>query len=135
MSEPDRSSAIRMPTVPIIIPVIVLGILVGSVIKTGKKSISKKRLLVASLFSGGLNAAYSYLLEMITPRPTLPTGFTANRVVSASVGLGFYTASFLTGFILILAVFAIAAVYLRIRGRGESEEVTEEPELEEESKL
>jgi hypothetical protein len=123
-----------MPTVPIIIPVIVLGILVGSVIKTGKKSISKKRLLVASLVSGALNAAYSYLLEMITPRPTLPTGFTANRVVSVSVGLEFYVASFLTGFILILAVFAIAAVYLRIRGRGELE-AAEEPELEEESQL
>ena len=123
-----------MPTVPIIIPVIVVGILVGSLIKSGKKNMSKKRLLLAGLISGGMNAGYSYLLEMITPRTTLPAGFTANRTFTVSLGLGFYVASFLVGFILILAVFVIAAVYLRIRGRGELE-ATEEPELEEESQL
>jgi len=127
-----------MPTVPIIIPVIVLGILVGSWIKSGKKKLSKKRLLVAGLLAGAFNAGYSYVLEMITPRPTLPTGFTgftANRTFSVSLGLGFYTASFLVGLVLILAVFAIAAVFLRIRGGGESEEISEEPEIEEESEL
>jgi hypothetical protein len=123
---------IRVPTVPIIIPVIVLGILVGSMMKSAKKNMSKKKLLLAGLLAGGLNAGYSYAVEMITPRPTLPTGFTLNRTFTVSVGLGFYAASFLVGLILILAVFGIAAVYLRIRGRGEAEEVTEEPELEKE---
>lgn len=125
-----------MPTVPIIIPVIVLGIFVGSMMKAGKKRTSKKKLLVTGLIAGGLNAGYSYLLEMITPRTTFTnnTGFTANRAFSVSVGLGFYIASFLVGFILILAVFAIAAAYLRVRGGGEAE-VSEEPELEAESQL
>jgi hypothetical protein len=125
-----------MPTVPIIIPIIVVGILVGSIMKTGKKSMSKKKLLLAGLVTGGLNAAYSYVLEMITPRTTLPTGtgFTANRAFSVSVGLGFYIASFLVGLVLILAVFVIAAVYLRVRGGGEPE-TPEEPDLEEESQL
>ena len=125
-----------MPTVPIIIPVIVLGVLVGSMLKTEKKRMSKKRLLLAGLITGALNAAYSYVLEMITPRTTslTGTGFTANRVFSASVGLGFYIASFLVGLVLILAVFVIAAVYLRVRGGGEPE-TPEEPELEEESQL
>jgi len=123
-----------MPTVPIILPVIVLGVLVGSLIKSGKKSLSKKKLLGAGVLSGALNAGYSYVLELITPRSTLPTGFngfTANRTFSVSVGVGFYIASFLAGLILILAVFAISAVFLGIRGSEQSEEISDEPEIEE----
>ena len=123
-----------MPQVPIIIPLIVLGILFGSLIKAGKKSIPKRRLLIASVVSGALNTAQTYLLTLITPRTTLTTGSTANRAAQSTLGLAFFIESFLTGFLLVLVVIAIAAIYLRVRGRGETE-TTEDSETEEESKL
>ena len=123
-----------MPQVPIIIPVIVLGILFGSMIKAGKKSIPKKRLLIVSLISGGLNTAQTYLLTLITPRTTLPTGLNASRAAQSTLGLAFFIESFLTGFLLILVVIGIAAIYLRVRGRGEVE-TTEDSGTEEESDL
>lgn len=123
-----------MPQVPIIIPVIVLGILFGSLIKAGKKSIPKRRLLIASLVSGALNSAQAYLLTLITPRTTFSNGSTASRAAQSTLGLGFFLESFLTGFLLVLVVMAIAAVYLRVRGRGEIE-TAEESETEEELKL
>jgi len=126
-----------MPEIPIIIPVIVAGLAVGSVIKSKSPRISKKKFASASLVAGSLNAVYAYLVYMFTPRVTFPTGTTLPRgsLTSTSTSeLPFVGASFLTGFLIVSAILGIAIVYARIHRGGELEEV---PELssEEESTL
>jgi len=120
-----------MPEIPIIIPVIVAGLAVGSVIKSKTPRISKKKFASASLVAGSLNAVYAYLVYMFTPRATFPTGILTSTSTSE---LPFLVASFLTGFLIVFAILGIAIVYARIRRGGELEEV---PELssEEESTL
>ena len=126
-----------MPEIPIIIPVIVAGLAVGSVIKSKSPRISKKKFASASLVAGFLNAVYAYLVYMFTPSVTFPTGATfptGSLTYTSTSELPFLVASFLTGFLIVFAILGIAVVYARIRRGGELEEV---PELssEEESTL
>jgi len=120
-----------MPEIPIIIPVIVAGLAVGSVIKSKSPRISKKKFASASLVAGSLNAVYAYLVYMFTPRVTFAT---VSLTSTSTSELPFLVASFLTGFLIVFAILGIAVVYARIRRGGELEEV---PELstEEESTL
>lgn len=57
-----------MPQVPIIIPVIITGIVLGSIIKNQKSRITKKKFGGAALVSGLLNAAYAYTDYLLTPQ-------------------------------------------------------------------
>lgn len=93
-----------MPQISIIIPLLVVGILFGSIIRSGKKNFPRKSILVAALLSAGLNVTYPYVVAMAT---------------AAVVDVGFYIASFLAGLVFVLSVFAVAAVYSRVRGQGE----------------
>src|SRR5208283_3263973 len=100
-----------MPQPSIIIPIIVTGIIVGSIM-TGKK-IRKKRLLIASLVSGLLNAAYGYVLYLVAPPPTFTyrgtggagftggTGAAARAAASGGGELVFVISSFLAGFLIV----------------------------------
>jgi len=123
-----------MPEIPIIIPVIVAGLAVGSVIKSKSPRISKKKFASASLVAGFLNAVYAYLVYMFTPSVTFPTGATfptGSLTYTSTSELPFLVASFLTGFLIVFAILGIAVVYARIRRGGELEEV---PELSTEEK-
>jgi len=123
-----------MPEIPIIIPVIVAGLAVGSVIKSKSPRISKKTFASASLVAGFLNAVYAYLVYMFTPSVTFPTGATfptGSLTYTSTSELPFLVASFLTGFLIVFAILGIAIVYARIRRGGELEEV---PELSTEEK-
>ena len=112
-----------MPQVPIILPLIVLGITVGSLIKAKGQTLSKKRLFSASVASGLLNTAHAYaLFLMFPPQATARVTF-ALRTVSEPVYL---SASFATGFLVVVAVLGIGMVYARFR-RGKEPE--EEPQL------
>jgi hypothetical protein len=127
-----------MPQVPIIIPVIVAGIAVGSVIKSKSPKISRRKLASASLAAGLLNAVHAYVVDMISPRQTftraassaIPTQFSA--ITTSPVGL--VVASFLAGFLIVVGVLGIAIVYVRIRKEEEPEEPSE-PASEEEPAL
>ena len=108
---------------------------------TGKK-IRKKRLLIASLVSGLLNAGYGYVLYLVAPPPTFTyrggtggAGFTggtgaAARAASGGGELVFVISSFLAGFLIVLATIGIALVYARYRKKSD-EEPEESPDHEE----
>jgi len=102
---------------------------------TGKK-ILKKKLLIASLVSGLLNAVYGYVLYLVAPPPTFTfrggtggggatftgTGGAAGRAAASGGGeLVFVISSFLAGFLLVLATIGIALVYARYRKKSDEE--------------
>lgn len=124
-----------MPALPTIVPIIIVGIMVGSLLKSEKPKISFRRVVLSALVAGALNAAWAYSEIILTPQPTsfgtTATAFLAARSVSP---LAFSGASFLAAFLIVLAVFVVAAVFLRVRGGGSE---FEEPDLhaEEEPKL
>jgi hypothetical protein len=121
-----------MPQIPIIVPLIVVGLVVGSILKSKSPKISRRRLASASLVAGLLNSIHAYLLYLLTPTRTaasatgVPTGgLPLQGLVSTSVG-AFVASSFLAAFLIVLLVIGIAMAYVRIR-RGE--ELVEAPEL------
>jgi H+/Cl- antiporter ClcA len=129
-----------MPQVPVIIPVIVTGLVVGWAMKSKTRRISKKRLMSASLLAGALNVAYVYLLQLLMPEvfslgfSSRPSQAASQLQVPATSELVFMVSCFLTGFLIVLVVLGIAMVYARTR---KGEELAEVPELtsEEESTL
>ena len=56
-----------MPQIPIILPMIILGLVVGSILKSQSPKISRKKLASASLGAGLLNSIHAYLLYLLTP--------------------------------------------------------------------
>ena len=111
-----------MPQIPILIPVIVAGVTVGSVIKSKTLKISKRRLLSASVVAGLLNAVYAYVVYSYSPQPTSFRGVSS---VAPTSWIAFVAGSFLTGFLIVLAVLGIARTYGRVRKGEELEELPE----------
>jgi len=130
-----------MPQLPLIVPIIVTGVLVGSLMKSKTQRISKKRLVSSSLISGVLNGAYAYAVYLLTPQTTF-TRFTGSAAATTAAAafrpasdIVFVISSFVAGVLFVLTVIGIAMVYARFfRGGGEEnlEEVieTSEPEAE-----
>ena len=127
-----------MPQPSIIVPIIVTGVLVGSML-TAKKKMTRKRLLYGSLVSGALNAAYGYVLYLVAPpTPFRGGGFTGGGFAGAGGGfagraaggseVGFLISSFLAGFLFVLAVIGVALLYARYRKSPEEAEEASEPE-------
>ena len=115
-----------MPQLPVIIPLIIIGILFGSLLKSGKTKISLRRIKTWSLVAGVLNAVNAYAVYLLTPQPTFG-GATFVRTTTTSY-VPFTAASFLAGFIIVAAVFAIAR--LVSRGHQGDVELAEESESE-----
>ena len=128
-----------MPQIPIIIPVIVAGIAVGSVIKSQSPRISRRKLVSASLVAGLLNAINAYVVNSLSPQQTLARANftvpqTANFSVPQTSWIVFVVASFIGGFLIVLAVLGIAMIYAR-RGKGAEQEEFPEPLSETEPKV
>ena len=115
-----------MPQLPTVVPIIVIGIMLGSLLKSEKPKISFKRVGLWALIAGALNAALGYADFLLAPAPpTTGFGFRA-AFVSQTSEVSFSIASFLAAFLMVVVVFAIAAAYLRMRGgRTEAEEEAE----------
>jgi Trk-type K+ transport system membrane component len=126
--------SISMPQLPLIIPIIVTGLLVGSALKNRDQRISRKRLGAVSVLSGVLNGAQAYLVTFISPqttftRPTTFTGqatfFQTSATVAASFRqtseLVFAISSVLLGILIPLVIVGIALVLSR--GSREEEDV------------
>ena len=138
-----------MPTAPIIIPVIVAGLTLGSLLVSESHKMTKKRILGISLLSGLLNVANAYVIYLFFPPPSFNRfsgggtfvgggggftggGGTAFQFRSAtSSPTSFLTLSFITGFLIVLVIVEIALFYAR-RKSGQSEEEESEAEKEEE---
>lgn len=51
-----------MPQIPILVPLIVVGLVLGAILKSKSPKISRKKLASASLVAGLLNSIHAYLL-------------------------------------------------------------------------
>jgi len=134
-----------MPTAPTIIPLIVAGVVLGSLLVSGKRTVTKKKLLGVSLLSGVLNAASAFVVYTLFP-PVTFSRFAGGSFAGATFtgsstfqfrGAGgatsepsFILLSFLTGILIVIVVVGAALVYVRYRG-GKTEEELEEPKQEE----
>jgi hypothetical protein len=115
-----------MPQIPVIIPIIVAGLIVGSMIRSGARGISKKRLAAASVLSGLLNGGQAYLISFLTPQPT--SAFfrtTVSETVRQTSEMVFTISSVLVGILIPLAIVGIAMLYSRVRKGQEDVEVPE----------
>jgi hypothetical protein len=121
-----------MPQIPIVIPLIVAGIAVGSAIKSQSPGISRRKLMSASLVAGLLNAINAYLVDLLSPQQTFArANLSVPQTVVQTSWIVFVVASFIGGFLIVLAVLGIAMIYARGR-KGAEEEL---PELAPEPKL
>ena len=124
-----------MPQPPIILPIIITGLTLGSILASQAKTISKKKFVGVSLVSGLLNSAYAFVLYTLSPPPTFSrAGFTGSTFSGAGTTFsragtfqtgsetGFIISSFITGLIFVLAVCGIALAYARFRGKKDKEE-------------
>ena len=128
-----------MPQISVIIPVIVAGLVVGSLIKSKSGTISNKRLVLASLAAGLFNGLYMYVVYSISPQPTFTRGtFTGSATGTFTVPTISWEVlvveSVLSGFLLVFAILGIAKLYARIR-KGQEVEEPQGPDLEQEPKL
>jgi hypothetical protein len=120
-----------MPQTSVIIPVIVAGLVVGSLLKSKSGAISNKRLVSASLAAGLFNGLYMYVVYSISPQPTFARG---TFTVPSTSWVVLVVESILSGFLLVFAILGIAKLYVRIR-KGQELEEPSGPALEQEPKL
>lgn len=120
-----------MPQISVIIPVIVAGLVVGSLVKSKSGAISNKRLVSASLVAGLLNGLYMYVVYSISPQPTLARG---NFTVPSTSWVVLVVGAILSGFLIVFAILGIAKAYARVR-KGEETEEPSDLTSEQESKL
>jgi hypothetical protein len=119
-----------MPQLPVIIPIIITGLLVGSMIRNAGRGISKKKLGGASALSGVLNGVEAYVVNLLMPQPTstfIRAGSTVSFTVPAAARqtseLVFYASSILAGILIPLVIVGIAMLYSRGRQSGEEVEL------------
>jgi protein-S-isoprenylcysteine O-methyltransferase Ste14 len=115
-----------MPQLPMLIPLVVTGLLVGSMLKSESHRISKKKLAGAAVLSGLLNGGQAYLVYIMTPLPT-STFFqtTAAATLRGTSEVDFTISSILAGILIVLVIVGIAMLYARSRGGAEEEESVE----------
>jgi len=149
-----------MPTAPTVIPLIVAGLMLGSMLVTQKRTVTRKKLLGASLLAGLLNAANAYAVYLLFPSTTPRfggggnfgggsfgggTGSGASSFCSANPGVctggrgalgatsvgSFVLLSFITGLLIVIVVVGVALLYVRYK-TPKTEEEEKEPEIGEE---
>jgi hypothetical protein len=131
-----------MPQIPILIPVIVTGLLVGSVMANEGRRISKKKLGTASVLSGILNGAQAYLVNYLAPQTTFRittgtgttpgsgnTAFPTTLTSTAATALRqfseqtYFVSCVVVGILIPLVILGIAM--FRSRSKGGEEEIEE----------
>jgi hypothetical protein len=120
-----------MPQISVVIPVIVAGLVVGSLIKSKSGAISNKRLVSASLAAGLVNGLYMYAVYSISSQPTFAR---VNFAAPSTSWVVLVVGSVLSGFLIVFAILGIAKAYARIR-KGEETEEPSDLTSEQESQL
>jgi len=149
-----------MPTAPTVIPLIVAGLMLGSMLVTQKAKVTKKKLLGASVLAGLLNAVNAYAVYILFPSTTSRfgggsfggggfggggAGSGASSFCSANPGVcsgrggafgatsvgSFLLLSFITGLLIVIVVVGVAMLYVRYK-TPKTEEEEKEPEIGEE---
>ncbi len=132
-----------MPSTPIIIPIIITGVLVGTIAASKGEMVKRKKLLSASLLSGILNVVNAYLLILLTPARTYSGQYsgqfsgTAQSAYRARAGGGgantqllLIISSFIVGFLIPLVIIGIGMLYARRKiGKEGIDEGSGEDEL------
>jgi hypothetical protein len=121
-----------MPNIPSIVPLILAGVIIGSILRKTDISISWKLLILGSLLGGLGNLAHAGVLFFFQgqeARPTfsqrpptdfqLPSNlqFTLRASLTTFNPISFLVTSFVTGAIMILVILIVAVLTLRLRGR------------------
>jgi hypothetical protein len=136
-----------MPTTPTVIPLIVAGLMLGSLLVSGKRKVTKKKLLGVSMLSGLLNAANAFIVYTLFPPTTFSrfgggnfgggtfagatfTGsstfqFRGGAAAGANSEGSFILLSFLTGLLIVIVVVGVALAYVRYKGEKGEEELDE----------
>jgi len=119
-----------MPEVPSIVPLILAGILIGSILRTTRAHMSWRFIIVGSLL-GGLgnvaNAAALLFFQNPETRQSIPSSLPNSQLIRTQTifsltPFSFLILSFIVGVLMVLLVFVAAVVTLRIRGRVVLEE-------------
>ena len=144
-----------MPTIPTVIPLVVAGLTLGSLLVSGKLKISKKKLLGVSLVSGILNAANAFITYTLFPPTSFSrfgggnfgggtfagTTFTGSSsfqfrgAAGATSESSFVVSSFVTGLLIVVVVVGVALLYVRYKGGHAEEEAGETKPEEEQEEL
>jgi|YelNatPaOPRAMG01_1025707.scaffolds.fasta_scaffold88333_2 hypothetical protein len=113
-----------MAEIPIIVPLLLAGILFGSILRTTKARITGRFTFLGSLLGGFGNLLYSLILSMLrkSPSENLPRAVNVQAAPAPSSLIVTLIYAFLTGFLIVLTVFVSAALTLKIRGRTVLEE-------------
>ena len=144
-----------MPTTPTVIPLIVAGLMLGSLLVSEKRKVSKKKLLGISLLGGLLNAANAFIVYTLFP-PTTFSRFAGGNFGGGAFAGGTFTGastfqfrggaagatsessfillSFITGLLIVIVVVGVALLYVRYKA-GHTEEETGEAKPEEQEEL
>jgi hypothetical protein len=140
-----------MPTTPTVIPLIVAGLTLGSLLVSQKRKMPKKRLLGVSLVGGLLNAANALIVYTLFPPTTFSrfgggnfagspfagatfTGsstFQLRGAAGATSETSFILLSFITGLLIVIVVVGVALIYVRYKGGHAEEQLEETGQLEE----
>jgi len=110
------------PEIPTIVPLLLTGILIGSILRKTQESIGWRLILSGSLLGGLGNLAHAAVL------PIFQSPEVRQNVVRPPVGglmadsSVFLISSFVTGAIMVLLILVTAALTLRLRGRKPIEE-------------
>jgi hypothetical protein len=154
-----------MPTTPTVIPLIVAGLMLGSMLLSEKRKVSRKKLLGVSFLGGLLNAANAFIVYTLFP-PTAfsrfgggnfaggtfagatftgSSSFQFREAVGASSETSFILLSFITGLLIVIVVVGVALIYVRYKGghmeeelgegKQEAQEELEEPKREEQEEI
>jgi len=139
-----------MPTIPTVIPLIVAGLTLGSLLVSGKHKISTKKLLGVSLVSGILNAANAFVTYTLFPPTSFSrfgggtfaggtftgsSSFQFRGAAGATSESSFVLSSFVTGLLIVVVVVGVALLYVRYKGGHEEEEAGEAKPEEEQEEL
>jgi hypothetical protein len=118
-----------MPQPGIILPIIVAGVTLGSLLVSGKHVLSNRKLLGACALSGTLNSGITYLTSQLSAPPTFTQGGPALGAATEGSDYVSYASSFLVGFLIVLLIVGIALIYAKLRASKSQED--EEPTSEE----
>ncbi|MEM2965308.1 MAG: hypothetical protein QXE22_07670 [Candidatus Bathyarchaeia archaeon] len=113
-----------MAEVPVIIPLLLAGVLFGSILRTTNARITGRFTFLGSILGGLGNLLYTFVLNMFQKSSSgnLPRAANIQTALNTSFSIITLLYAFLTGFLMVLIIFVSAALTLKIRGRTVLEE-------------
>jgi hypothetical protein len=105
-----------MPTIPMIVPLLVTGILVGYILRTKRDKMGRKLIILGSLLGGAGNAVNAAILYLFQRSSTVPANLPANfrtfarQTMPTQSLASFVLLSFIVGILIVLLVLIPATI-------------------------